>query len=334
MKATLFPIRGKIINAFKCSKQAFFSNEEVQGITRIIFGQDYRKGLTVEDAKVVKIIFLADADVDGSHIAALLLRMFVMYFPFLIEAGMVYKAIPPLYSIKEGKKTRYFTENIDMIKYTQKYFLSSNNFKTLDKRDLTPKEVTSFFLRNADYIYYLTSTASTYAVDPNLLEMVLIHYIENKKSIKYDKLRKEIKSAYRFMDVYKENNIIIVKGSIEKSNLIIINDKFLNDCQNVLRIMDSNDSLHYMLNGKKTSIYNVMKLYESSNPKDIQRYKGLGEMGDGQLGESTLDPENRTLIRYTLDSAKESINFIREYESDTKKILAETGIVTRDDLLD
>ena len=136
------------------------------------------------------------------------------------------------------------------------------------------------------------------------------------------------------MDVYKENNIIIVKGSIEKSNLIIINDKFLNDCQNVLRIMDSNDSLHYMLNGKKTSIYNVMKLYESSNPKDIQRYKGLGEMGDGQLGESTLDPENRTLIRYTLDSAKESINFIREYESDTKKILAETGIVTRDDLLD
>ena len=71
----LFPIRGKIINAFKASKQAFFSNEEVQGITRIIFGQDYRKGLTVEDAKVEKIIFMSDADVDGSHIAALLLRM-------------------------------------------------------------------------------------------------------------------------------------------------------------------------------------------------------------------------------------------------------------------
>lgn len=60
MKIMLFPIRGKIINAFKASKQAFFSNEEVQGITRIIFGQDYRKGLTVEDAKVEKIIFMAD----------------------------------------------------------------------------------------------------------------------------------------------------------------------------------------------------------------------------------------------------------------------------------
>ena len=56
----LFPIRGKIINAFKTSRQKFFENEEVQGITQIVFGQEYRKGLTVEDAKVGKIIFLAD----------------------------------------------------------------------------------------------------------------------------------------------------------------------------------------------------------------------------------------------------------------------------------
>ena len=60
----IFPIRGKIINAFKASKQAFFSNEEVQGITQIIFGQEYKKGLTIDDCKVDKIVFMADADVD------------------------------------------------------------------------------------------------------------------------------------------------------------------------------------------------------------------------------------------------------------------------------
>jgi DNA gyrase subunit B len=109
MHQGIMPIRGKIINAFKCSKTKFFSNEEVQGITQIVFGQEYKKGLTVADAKVEKIIFMTDADVDGAHIAALLLRMFVMYYPFLIEAGMVYKAVPPLYSIKDGKKTKYFT---------------------------------------------------------------------------------------------------------------------------------------------------------------------------------------------------------------------------------
>ena len=331
----LFPIRGKIINAFKASKQAFFSNEEVQGITRIIFGQDYRKGLTVEDAKVEKIIFMSDADVDGSHIAALLLRMFVMYYPFLIEAGMVYKAVPPLYSIKEGKKTRYFTENIDMVKYVQKFFVASNEFKTLDKKDLSPKDITSFFLKNADYIYYITRTSSTYAVDPYLLEMVLIHYLLNKKSIKFEKLQKEVRSVYRFMDVYKEHDTIVVRGSIDKSNLIIINDKFLRDCEDILRIMENNDNLYYILNKKKSSLYEIMKAYDASTPKNIQRYKGLGEMGDDQLGESTLRPDSdRMLIRYTLDGAKEAINFIREYESDTKKILSEVGIVTRDDLLD
>ena len=61
----LFPIRGKIANAFRMSKQAFFSNEEVQAITQIIFGQEYKKGLTLEDVKVSKVIFFADADVDN-----------------------------------------------------------------------------------------------------------------------------------------------------------------------------------------------------------------------------------------------------------------------------
>ena len=60
MNIPIFPIRGKIINAFKASKQAFFSNEEVQGITQIIFGQEYKKGLTIDDCKVDKIVFMAD----------------------------------------------------------------------------------------------------------------------------------------------------------------------------------------------------------------------------------------------------------------------------------
>ena len=61
----LFPIRGKIANAFRMSKQAFFSNEEVQAITQIIFGQEYKKGLTLADVKVSKVIIFADADVDN-----------------------------------------------------------------------------------------------------------------------------------------------------------------------------------------------------------------------------------------------------------------------------
>lgn len=60
----IFPIRGKIKNAFKSTKSDFFSNEEVQGITKIVLGSDYKRGFDVKDCKVEKVIFMADADVD------------------------------------------------------------------------------------------------------------------------------------------------------------------------------------------------------------------------------------------------------------------------------
>ena len=68
----------------------------------------------------------------------------------MIAEGRVYKAIPPLYSIKQGKKERYFTEQIDIIKYMQKLFLEEHGISYLDKRPLDKKDITLFFMRNAD----------------------------------------------------------------------------------------------------------------------------------------------------------------------------------------
>ena len=335
MTQGVLPIRGKIINAFKCSKQAFFNNEEVQAITKIILGTEYRRNFKAEECKVEKIIFMADADVDGSHISSLLERMFIMYFPQLIEAGMVYKAIPPLYSIKLGNKYKYFTDQIDIVRYIQKAFLQKYQMQTLKKENLQNKDVTIFFMKNSDYIYYLERISNTYAVDPNLLEMILYHYISNKDKIAFDKLQKEIKNAFRFMDVYKEKNSIIVKGTIAKSNVLILSDKFFSDCVDIIKVMKSNTNLYYLINGNKSSIYQIMNLYNSTSPSGIKRYKGLGEMSKEQLAESTLlSTGERTLIRYTMDDAKEVLETIREYESDTKKILGLVGDVSREDLMD
>ena len=274
------------------------------------------------------------ADVDGSHISALLLRLMLMYYPFLIEAGKVYKAVPPLYSIKEGKKKVYFAENIDFVKYVQKLFLKENSLTTLKKQVIQPRELAKFFLRNMDYVYFLEKVANTYAVNPYLLEIVLIHYVTNN-GIKFDKLKKEVTSAYRFMDVEKSADTVVVKGTIEKSNLIIISDKFINDCKEIFDILKDNESMYYLLNGSKASLYQIMQVYEATTPPGRQRYKGLGEMNDHELGDSTLRPDgDRMLIRYTLDDAKDAINFVREYESDMKKILQHVGTVTREDLLD
>ena len=258
-----------------------------------------------------------------------------MYFPQMIEAGMVYKAIPPLYSIKQGGKKVYFTEQVDIIRYIQKLFVQNYKMLTLKKEPVQNKEITIFFMKNADYIYHLERIANTYAVEPYLLELVLIHYIENKKKVNLAKLQKEIKSVYRFMDAKKEKDSIIIEGMIEKSNLIILNEKFISDCQNIINIMEENDSLHYLINGEVKSIYQIMNLYDNCSPSSVQRYKGLGEMDKEELAESTLYPgSDRTLVRYTLQDAKEEIEAIREYESDSKKILSLVGKVSREDLLD
>lgn len=262
--------------------------------------------------------------------------MFVMYFPQMIEAGMVYKAVPPLYSIKQGNRKKYFTEQVDIVRYIQKIFLQNNTMTDLKKKALENKEITIFFMKNADYIYHLERISNTYAVKPYLLEMILNHYVLNKNKINLSKLQKEIKSVYRFMDarsVGKDN--IVIEGVIDKSNLIIFNEKFISDCCNILNIIKENDNLYYLINGQVKSIYEIMKIYESTMPNSVQRYKGLGEMDEDELAESTLYPgSDRTLVRYTLKDAKEEINLIREYESNTKKILELAGTVSRDDLLD
>ena len=330
----IFPIRGKIINAFSNSREAVFANEEVQAITKIILGTDYKRHFKVEDCKVSKIIFMADADVDGAHISALLLRLFLMYFPQLIQAGMVYKAIPPLYSIKEGKKNRYFTEQVDIIRYIQKKFMEKYTV-SIGKNILSSKDITLIFMNNADYIYYLERLANTYAVDPYLLEIIIINFIYNKNKINLEKLDKDIKSKYRFMSGKKIKNTIVVEGTIDKVNTLIVNDKFIGDCRFILDILNKNDHYYYYINGKKKSLYEIMKLYEDSTPSNISRYKGLGEMNKDQLAESTLYPgSDRTLVRYTLEDIKEEIEAVREYESDSKKILGLVNNVTRDDLLD
>lgn len=98
--------------------------------------------------------------------------------------------------------------------------------------------------------------------------------------------------------------------------------------------MRHNDSFYYKIDGTPMSLYDIMKLYDKVSPTGLQRYKGLGEMPKEDLAESTLLPEERTLIQYTLEDAKEEIETIREYESDSKKILGLVGKVTRDDLLE
>jgi DNA gyrase/topoisomerase IV subunit B len=254
--------------------------------------------------------------------------------PQLIEAGKVYKAVPPLYSVATGKKTTYFTDQVDITRYIQKYFTQNHAITRAGKggSKLTGKELTVLFLTNVDYVYELERIYKTYAMNPALLEMVLLNYY-NKQSI--SSLKKEIKSNYRFMDVSKRNGVYVVEGTIDQSYELFITDKLINDCSLILNIISKNESTCYNMDGKEASLYEVMKEYEKCTPNSLQRYKGLGEMDVEEIIESTMSPfTNRTLVRYTLEDAKEEIEAIRDYETDLSKLLNLVGEVNRQDLLD
>ena len=331
----IFKIRGKIKSAFQCSYKDFMSNAEVQGIIHVLLGgKDYnRKFDPIKDVEWEKIIFMADADVDGAHINALLLRFFILYMPQLIEAGKVYKSIPPLYGIKTNGKIKYYTDQIEFVKFMQKQFGQNNKLEFVNKKDgqITNKDIMLFLMTNEDYVYELEKMAKTYAVDPRLLEMALFSYY-NKQA--FPTLKKDIKKEFRFMDVNKEKNTLVYEGIIGTSNILFVNDNMIKDCRKILSIIEKNKFLYYKLNGNVASIYGIMKVFDKMIPNGLIRYKGLGEMNPEQLGESTLLPDNRMLIRYTLEDAKEEIGIIRDYESDLSKLFPLIDTVKRQDLLD
>lgn len=107
----ILPLRGKILNVEKAMHHKIFENEEIRNIFTAlgvsIGTEEDSKALNTTKLRYHKIVIMCDADVDGSHIATLILTFFFRYMKELIESGYIYIASPPLYLLKKGAKQQY-----------------------------------------------------------------------------------------------------------------------------------------------------------------------------------------------------------------------------------
>ncbi len=122
----ILPLRGKILNVEKARIDKILGNEEIKAMITA-FGTGVRENFNIEKLRYDKIIIMTDADVDGAHIATLMLTFFFRFMPDLIRQGHVYLAQPPLYKLEKNRKTWYAYSDDELAKILDEVGRDQNN---------------------------------------------------------------------------------------------------------------------------------------------------------------------------------------------------------------
>lgn len=313
----ILPIKGKIINVEKARLDKVLSNEEVKTIISAL-GTSVGDEFDLSKLRYHKVIIMADADIDGSHIRTLLLTFFYRQMTALIEQGNMYIAQPPLYRVKQKKVEEYIHTDKEMNDIILDIGTKALSFSTLGKggqKDFSKKEFEKIVLGLIDFEHLsLTLEKKGIAID-KYLESVSdkkpkfpLYKIEEKGSVVFifndeelssygegDELEKvEMFESYRIQEIEDEYRKIgvslkdYVLGEKDKDKFMLVSE-------------ESKDKK------KVKTLKDVLAEVRASATKGmiIQRYKGLGEMNPQQLWESTMDPQKRSLVKVTMEDVVE-----------------------------
>ena len=199
--------------------------------------------------------------------------LFLRYLPFVIEQGKLYVANPPLYGVQIGKQTKFFADNLEYTEYVQQSFTKDNKVAHISGKEITKKELTKILYNNADYMRLINHVSGTYAIDPYLLEFLLVN-----KDLDFNKFKKAVQKQYRYLTIEDNNGTIVIRGLVGSAyQTIFFGQRLLNDCTEILDLIHKSED-HYVINGQVYSLYGLMNLYHSFEPKNITRFKGLGRV--------------------------------------------------------
>ena len=321
----ILPLKGKILNVEKARLDKILKSEEITNMITALgcgIGEEFNE----DKLRYHKIIIMTDADVDGSHIQTLLLTFFFRYLPKIVENGYLYLAQPPLFRYQKGKKEIYFKDDRVM-----NAFLIENGIAALEVENIGANDLISFFKMVDHYRNTLDSLERRYA----LVDLIR-YFIENP-----DIVGMPMKEMYSKVEAFlneKGNNILSKTINDEQMHLfvqtnggleeLIINDElfaspYFAEANYVYqKIQDWNLPLEGDLLEMLAKIIDFAK-----KGSYIQRYKGLGEMNPEQLWETTMTPENRVLLRITIEdaeSASEAFNLFMGDDVEPRRNYIET----------
>jgi len=324
----ILPIKGKILNVEKARLDKILSNEEIRTIITAL-GTGVGEEFDLGKLRYHKLILMADADIDGSHIRTLLLTLLYRQMFKLVEAGHVYIAQPPLYKIKRGQREEYIQteeqmnelilelgrEGHSFLRLKDKQAFTDNQFKELlhllvelEKvgKNLDKKGVG--FIKYLNFRHQKTKKMPIYRVKVEGKE----HFVYSDKELAslIDKEGKEGEEDKLELFEAQEIEQIILK--IEKLGLEISTygpEELEQKSSSSKDAVKKAKPLFRIINEKEQkdcfALREVLTYIKDAATKGmhIQRYKGLGEMNPHQLWETTMDPERRTLLKVTLDDA-------------------------------
>ncbi len=324
----ILPIKGKILNVEKARLDKILSNTEIRTIITALGVGIGEEEFDLTKLRYNKVILMADADVDGSHIRTLLLTFLYRQMPGLIENGHVYIAQPPLYKMKRGKREKYIqnenqmdnllidlgTEGLQLIKIKNKEKFQQNQFKLLlDKLISLKKFEVLFKKRGIDFLKYISLYNKKTRKLPIYMVKVKqeVHFFYNDEELsnflsqyeinleeKVEDAKLSQRSQAGLLEFYEAAEIEKVIAEIEKMNLDISWYDGTGEKASYFTIEHNNE--------EKVAINSLKQVlqYIQENAKKgmtVQRYKGLGEMNPEQLWETTMDPVRRTLVQVTLE---------------------------------
>ncbi|MDA9558662.1 DNA topoisomerase (ATP-hydrolyzing) subunit B [Alphaproteobacteria bacterium] len=317
----ILPLRGKILNTWQPRISAVLASAEI-GAMITAMGTSIDKEFDIEKLRYNKIIIMTDADVDGSHIRTLILTFFFKYMKDIIKAGHLYVAQPPLFKVKRGKSEVYLKDEIGLDQFLIDSSINDFVFSYGKEELVISGDPLLKLIKNAyeqANIFKVLSKDMNQNILQSLVIAGLIDYEDFNKVEIIEKITLDIVSHLNLRNNKEEKwsgkfdtkkKLIVLKhfnNEIEKEYFIKEALLRSTDIKKLIKhSRDLKDIYFYKaflkIGEKELDVYGPVDLYDliynfTRKQYTIQRYKGLGEMNPGQLWETTLDPDARTLLQ-------------------------------------